>query len=61
MGKVRCNFECYSNGTCPFPDCITDGVTPQERAEQKRRDKSLFSYGTVTPARRNRKNRGRVT
>ena len=57
----KCNFECYSNGTCPHPDCVTDGVTPQERQEQNMRDSNYSTYGVVTLARRGRKDRGRRT
>ena len=57
----KCNFECYSNGTCPYPDCITNEVTPQEREEQNMRDRSYSTYGVVIPARRQGKTRGRRT
>jgi hypothetical protein len=59
--KAQCNFECYSNGICPFPDCITDEITPQERLAQDRRDRNYSTYGVITPARRQRKDRGRRT
>ena len=46
--KAKCNFECYNNGTCPHPDCITNGVTPIERLEQNRRDLLYTDFGSVT-------------
>jgi hypothetical protein len=56
---AKCNFECYNNRTCPHPDCITDGVTPQEREEQNKRDRNYSTYGVVIQAHRQRKNRGK--
>ena len=56
---AKCKFECYSNGTCPYPDCITDEVPTTERLEQDKRDRNYSTYGFVTPARKQRKERGR--
>ena len=60
MAKAKCNFECYNNGTCPFPDCITDGITPQERAEQNKRDLIHKTYGVIPYARQHRRTRGNI-
>lgn len=57
----KCNFECYKNGTCPFSDCITNEITDAERAAQDRRDRNYSTYGTIIPAKRRRKDRGRRT
>lgn len=58
MAKQKCNFECYKNGTCPFPDCITDDVTTEEMLKQDIRDRNYTNYGFIPQARMQRKERG---
>ena len=43
----KCNFQCYKDGICPYPDCITDEITTIERLEQDNRDRNYTSYGTA--------------
>ena len=47
MSNAKCNFQCYKDGTCPYPDCIVNELTIAERLEQDNRDRSFTSYGTA--------------
>ena len=57
---AKCNHKCFE---CIYSDCILSQseITPIERKAQDRRDINYSTYGVITPARRQRKDRGRRT
>ena len=56
--KKTCNHNCFE---CKFDDCVVSqkDITVTERLESRMRDNVYQTYGTVIPARRRRKDRGR--
>ena len=58
--KKTCDHNCFR---CIYDDCVVaqSDITTTERLESSMRDNVYQTYGTVTPAKRTRKNRGRRT
>ena len=56
--KKTCDHNCEC---CEHDDCVVSlkDITITERLESSMRDNVYQTYGTVTPAKRTRKNRGR--
>ena len=56
--KKTCDYNCFN---CKFKDCVISqkDISVIEKLESNMRDNACNTYGTIAPARQQRKTRGR--